>query len=423
MTDIVIDVRAVEKHFYRFRNPVTGALRRMIGIMPRPGTYDVFRAVDGVSLSVRRGEVVGIIGANGSGKTTLLKMIAGLLPVDAGSIAVRGSVHALLALGVGVNPEFTGRENIFYSGLLFGMSRLEIGEKLPAIVEFSELGDFIDQPFRTYSAGMRARLLFSISMSITPEILIVDEALATGDLAFVQKCYHRLNQLLTRGITMLFVSHSISQVRQFCSRCVVLEKGRLVFDGDTDAAIGRYVSGMHRQAREQINRSSGSLHAPPLGTGELCIDAVYLERKGERVKEVIIGEACSLVIEGTAKTDLEAVRLCCEIYSQKSPVTFSYLPLPIASPGAEHAAKPFALKKGRWRIRLELAAFTGGDGKYRIDVEMFPGCADYQFSYDTCYCYYRRALEFSAIYRDPNLFGRGVLAELPIARFEVTSVL
>jgi ABC-type polysaccharide/polyol phosphate transport system ATPase subunit len=417
MTEIVIDVQAVEKHFYRFRNPITGALRRMFGVKPRPGTYEIFRAVDGVSLSVRRGEVVGIIGANGSGKTTLLKMIAGLLPVDAGSISVRGRVHALLALGMGINPEFSGRENIFYGGLLLGMSRAEIAEKLPAIVEFAELGEFIDQPFRTYSSGMRARLLFSISMSITPEILIVDEALATGDVAFVQKCFHHVSQLLSRGVTMLFVSHSISQVRQFCSRCIVLEKGRLVFDGDTDAAIAHYISGQHRQLREQT--FSGNLGPPMLGTGEVVINSMHLESNGVRILEVVIGEPFALVIEGMSKTDLAAVRICCEVYTQKSPVTFSYLPLPVAVFGAEEAAAPFVLKKGKWRIRIDLAAFTGGDGMYRIDVEMFPARTDYHFSYETCYCYYRRALEFNAIYRDPRLFGRGVLAELPVAKLAV----
>jgi ABC-type polysaccharide/polyol phosphate transport system ATPase subunit len=420
MNDIVIDVRAVEKHFYRFRNPMMGAIRRLTGITLRSGTYDIFRAIDGVSLSIKRGEVVGIVGANGSGKTTLLKMIAGLLPVDAGSISVRGSVHALLALGVGVNPEFTGRENIFYGGLLLGMSRLEISQKLPSIVEFSELGDFIDQPFRTYSSGMRARLLFSISMSITPEILIVDEALATGDAAFVQKCFYRVKQLLSAGVTMLFVSHNISQVMQFCSRCLVLEKGRLVFDGETEEAVDSYIESQHRRAREQVvapTSASKSLR----GTGEVTIEEVFMESDGARTHQIAVGEPCVLVLGGIARKDLDCVRLCVELRSEKSAVTFSYLPSSPGALGDKSMLAPFALKEGKWRIRIEIAAFTGGDGRYRIDAELFSGAPEYQFSYDTCYCHHPRALEINAIYRDSNLFGRGVLAELPIKALRVES--
>ena len=186
--DIAIDIRNASKRFKLYHNMVLGPLKDLILFWRKGSYYREFRAVDDVSFQVRRGEVVGIVGPNGAGKTTLLKMIAGLLPIDSGSITVRGRVNALLALGVGVHPEFTGRENIFYGALMLGMKAAEIEAKMDSIVEFAELGEFIEQPFRTYSSGMRSRLLFSISMSIEPDILIVDEALATGDAYFVQKC-------------------------------------------------------------------------------------------------------------------------------------------------------------------------------------------------------------------------------------------
>src|SRR5579872_2967303 len=174
--DIAIDVSHVSKRFKLYHNVVLGPLKERLFFWKQKDLYREYLAVDDVSFSIKRGEIVGIIGPNGAGKTTLLKMIAGLLPVNEGSISVKGKVTALLALGVGVHPEFSGRENIFFNGLLLGMSPEEIHGKTESIIEFSEIGQFIDQPFRTYSSGMKARLLFAISMSVDPDIMIVDEA-------------------------------------------------------------------------------------------------------------------------------------------------------------------------------------------------------------------------------------------------------
>ena len=185
--DIAIKVSNVTKRFKLYHNIVTGPIKETLFYWKRRNYYRDFLAVKGVSFEVKKGEVIGIIGPNGAGKSTLLKMVAGLLPVDGGEIKVQGRITALLALGVGIHPEFTGKENIFYGGMLLGLSKKEVLSKMNDIIEFSELGEFINQPFRTYSSGMKARLLFSTSMSISPDILIVDEALATGDSYFVQK--------------------------------------------------------------------------------------------------------------------------------------------------------------------------------------------------------------------------------------------
>ena len=173
VSEVAIRVENVSKRFKLYHNPITGPAKELLFFWKRHQYYKEFMAVRNVSLEIRRGEIVGIIGPNGAGKSTLLKMIAGLLPVDTGRIDVNGKITALLALGVGVHPEFTGRENILYSGMLLGMSKAQIIKKIPSIIEFSELEEFIDLPFRTYSSGMMSRLLFSISVSIEPDILIV----------------------------------------------------------------------------------------------------------------------------------------------------------------------------------------------------------------------------------------------------------
>ena len=238
--DVVIDVSHVSKRFKLYHNVVLGPLKERLFFWKRENLYREYLAVDDVSFSIKRGEIVGIIGPNGAGKTTLLKMIAGLLPVNDGIISVKGKITALLALGVGVHPEFSGRENIFFNGLLLGMSPEEINSKANDIIEFSEIGQFIDQPFRTYSSGMKARLLFAISMSVDPDIMIVDEALATGDIAFVRKCERRIRDLCASGATILFVSHNMTQINGLCDRSLLLMKGKVVCSGPPLEVFNRY---------------------------------------------------------------------------------------------------------------------------------------------------------------------------------------
>jgi ABC-type polysaccharide/polyol phosphate transport system ATPase subunit len=238
--EFAIDVAHVSKRFKRYHDAMLGPLKEYLLFWRRGSLYAEYQALHDVSFTIRRGEVVGIIGPNGAGKTTLLKMIAGLLPVTEGRITVRGKVTALLALGVGVHPEFSGRENIFFTGLLLGMSQEEIATKEQSIIEFSELGDFIEQPFRTYSSGMKARLLFAISMSVDPDILIVDEALATGDIVFVRKCERRIRELCASGATVLFVSHNLIQVNNLCDRSILLMKGRVAYSGPPVDVFHKY---------------------------------------------------------------------------------------------------------------------------------------------------------------------------------------
>ena len=199
-----------------------------------------FHAREGVGFSVREGEAVGIVGRNGSGKSTLLQIIAGTLQPTAGRVVVDGRVAALLELGSGFNPEFTGRENVFLNAAVLGLSRRETEERYSGIVSFADIGDFVDQPVKTYSSGMLLRLAFAVQTAVDPAILIVDEALSVGDETFQRKCFARMERIREAGTTILFVSHDASSVVSLCSRALFLHRGRLVLEGDPKYVVSRY---------------------------------------------------------------------------------------------------------------------------------------------------------------------------------------
>jgi len=201
--------------------------------------YD-FEAVSNVSFSVHRGEMLGIIGRNGSGKSTLLKIIAGIYTPSAGRVEVRGSIAPLIELGAGMHPELTGRENILLNGLLMGYSKREMNEREAKIIEFAEIGDFIDTPLKQYSSGMYMRLAFSVATEIDPEVLVIDEILAVGDSGFQQKCFQRLRRFQEAGKTILLVTHSLQQVTESCDRAIVMDKGRMLIDGRPGDAVELY---------------------------------------------------------------------------------------------------------------------------------------------------------------------------------------
>ncbi len=203
--------------------------------------YEKFRALSNVSFSVKRGEVLGIIGRNGAGKSTLLKIISGIIKPTEGTIITRGNIVPMLELGSGFDFDLTGRENVFLNGAILGYSKEFLSDKIEEILEFSELGRFIDVPIRNYSSGMLARLAFSIATVVNPEILIVDEILSVGDENFQNKSRARMMELMSGGTTVLFVSHSLDQIREMCDRVVWLEKGQVKMLGKTDQVCDSYL--------------------------------------------------------------------------------------------------------------------------------------------------------------------------------------
>lgn len=241
--DTVISVDEVTKSYLKFQTPAERLKQLLISSSSKKEQR--FNALLKVSFSIKRGEKVGIIGRNGSGKSTLLQIIAGILKPSEGKVAVRGRVAALLELGSGFNPDFTGRENIMLNGSILGLKKEEISAKFDQIVEFSELSEFIDQPIKTYSSGMIVRLAFSVAVHVSPDILIVDEALAVGDVFFQRKCFSKIDELHEQGCTLLYVTHELANLKQIVDRAILLERGNVIFEGAPVEAVNKYFKSVY----------------------------------------------------------------------------------------------------------------------------------------------------------------------------------
>jgi homopolymeric O-antigen transport system ATP-binding protein len=290
-------------------------------------------ALDRVDLEVRRGEIIGVLGRNGAGKSTLLKLIAGTLKRTEGDLDVYGRISAILELGSGFHPEYTGRENIYMGGMCLGMSRREVDSKVEAIIEFSELREVIDQPFKTYSTGMQARLTFSVAISVDPDILIVDEALSVGDARFQLKCSTRLQQFRERAATVLLVSHDSNAITTLCDRAMILEDGRVYAEGDPKQMTIAYHSLLFGEQKAEAGLNiaravESSLSQEPLATAELpaqpftveanmrygtrearLVDYGILDRGGHRLQVIQSGEACRIYM--VLDCDQDIVDLSC----------------------------------------------------------------------------------------------------------------
>ena len=238
MSDVAIRANNLGKVYHVYERPRDRLLQMVAGW--RRNYFTEFSALHNASFEIMRGEAVGIIGRNGSGKSTLLQIIAGTLFPSSGTAEVRGRIAALLELGSGFNPDFSGRENVYLNGKILGLSRQEIDDRFNDIVNFSEIADFIDRPVKTYSSGMFVRLAFSVQVFSQPEILIVDEALSVGDVFFQQKCFKHIRELQARGTTLLFVSHDMVAVRTICTRALLMSHGHLEFNGAPEEAVSRY---------------------------------------------------------------------------------------------------------------------------------------------------------------------------------------
>ena len=240
MPDKMIEVKNVTMRFRMSDEPINSLKEIFTTAVSGRLKFNEFLALDDVSFDLERGKTLGLIGRNGAGKSTTLKLISGILKPTSGTIITRGNVVPMLELGAGFDLELTGKENIYLNGAILGYSKEYLESKYEEIVEFAEIRDFIDMPIRNYSSGMMARLAFSIASVVQPEILIVDEILAVGDVAFQEKSFARMKELMSGGATVLFVSHDLDKIEEMCDKVIWLNKGKVVMFGDTDEVCSAY---------------------------------------------------------------------------------------------------------------------------------------------------------------------------------------
>jgi ABC-type polysaccharide/polyol phosphate transport system ATPase subunit len=266
-SDVVIAVRNVGKMYRLYDRPQDRLKEQLLWRIGKHYGRE-FWALRDVSFEVRRGERLGIIGRNGAGKSTLLQILAGILLPTIGEVQVRGRVAALLELGSGFNPEFTGRENVYMNGAVLGLSPEDLDARYEAIAAFADIGDFINQPVKLYSSGMLVRLAFAVSTHVDADVLFIDEALAVGDIFFRQKCYKRLDDLRERGVSVVLVSHAMTEVEQFCQQAILLNHGTVLFQGGAPEAVKRYYLVEQQEQLLSIGRASVALTsevaAPPM---------------------------------------------------------------------------------------------------------------------------------------------------------------
>lgn len=235
-----VRIEGLSKSFPIYDKPMHRLYQMLSPRAHKQRWYRQFQALKDVDLSIRKGETLGVVGRNGSGKSTLLQIICGTLTPTMGEVSVTGRIAALLELGAGFNPDFTGRENVYLYGAVLGLSRQEVQDRFDEIAAFADIGEFIDQPVKNYSSGMYVRLAFAVAINVTPDILVVDEALSVGDEAFQRKCFARINRIRDDGATVLFVSHSAGIVTQLCDRAVLLDRGELLAEGSPKFVVSRY---------------------------------------------------------------------------------------------------------------------------------------------------------------------------------------
>lgn len=275
-------------------------------------THDKTWVLRDINFSVSPGEAVGIIGMNGAGKSTLLKIITGTTQPTAGSVHIQGRVAALLELGMGFHPDFTGRQNVFMAGQLLGLNAVEISHCMPAIEAFAEIGDYMDRPVRTYSSGMQMRLAFSVATAVRPDVLIVDEALSVGDAYFQHKSFDRIREFSKQGTTLLIVSHDKQAIQSICDRAVLLSAGQVAMEGEPEAVMDYYnalLAGHQNQTVRQEMSKDGKVQTIS-GTGEVAVTAIALQdEQGRSLEAVNVGQRVHLRIEVSAKVDVDRLVL------------------------------------------------------------------------------------------------------------------
>lgn len=408
-SDVAISVRNLTKTYRIFGHP--GDRIKQALTFGRARFHHEFTALKDLSFDIKRGETVGIVGRNGSGKSTLLQLICGILKPTSGTVEVRGRVSALLELGAGFNPEFTGRENVYFQGAVIGIPREEMARRFDDIAAFADIGEFIDQPVRVYSSGMYLRLAFAVAVNVDPEILVVDEALAVGDSGFRSRCFRRIGELRGAGCTILFVSHAMEQIASLCGQAILIDEGELLFVGKPESVVKQYqclvgaVPGARLIMRKKIREMYVAKQDVPVELGasvsgsgsadfverfdpELCpesplayepngalIEAVRIfAMSGERVNQLLSGQMYRCVYRVRFTSDAVNVR-CAMLIKTAASVDLGGA---FSAPASEDGIRNFK-KNSTAEVEFEFKCLLN-PGTYLLNVAIFGSAAKVEYA-------------------------------------------
>lgn len=365
--ETMIKIEHLQKMYHLYEKPID-RLKEVLHPL-RKSYHREFYALRDISLTVERGESVGIVGVNGSGKSTLLKIITGVLNATEGTVKTYGKVAALLELGAGFNPEYTGRENIYLNGTMMGYSEEEMAHRAAPIIEFADIGDFIDQPVKTYSSGMFARLAFAVAINVSPDILIVDEALSVGDTRFQVKCINKMKELKQQGTTILFVSHATEQIKRFCTRAVWIREGRIHEDGEASHVVDLYDNFMRYDTGNET--SDAGVPAENVRTNTLAaIDSVTVTQGVIHTFDELKVEVDYEIME----ENIEGFLLGVAIYSKdRSEYVFG--------PNTSLDRKQIPGERGKYRGIYRIPKLPLIKGEYVIDAGLFNNEGIVNFDY------------------------------------------
>jgi ABC-type polysaccharide/polyol phosphate transport system ATPase subunit len=361
--ETAVRVDNVSKTYRRRERRPAGSLKSALlsGGTARTSTDGAIAALTGVSFDVAPGEAVGIVGANGSGKSTLLKLLAGILRPTSGRVEVRGRLAALLELGAGFHPEISGRENVEVAGLLLGLSRKEIAARLPEIVRFAEIEEFLDAPVKTYSSGMAVRLGFAVAAHSDPDVLLVDEVLAVGDEAFAHRCLEKFSEFERAGKTLLFVSHDLALVSARCRRAIWLDRGRIAADGPAAETVALYRERVAREEAEGRLAAAGAGSGARIGSGRVVLESVVLrDALGREARRLASGEAASVELSVRADAPVSDVVFGVAIATVAG--------APILGVNTEFDGLVCEELSGAARVSLEIPVLDLAPGLYSLDA-------------------------------------------------------
>lgn len=369
--DFVIKAEKIEKKYklyQRNRDRVLDAF----GLSGKKERFSYHYALNGVDFEVKKGETVGIIGTNGSGKSTLLKILTGVLTPTAGTVQVKGRISALLELGAGFNMDYNGIENIYLNGTMMGFSKEEIDARIDDILAFADIGEYINQPCKTYSSGMFVRLAFAVSINIDPEILIVDEALSVGDVFFQAKCYRKFEDFKKQGKTILFVSHDLSSVSRYCDRVYLLNKGEMLGSGSPKEMIDKYKQILAGQAEEGKTEivETGENDTLEYGNGKAKITDYYItDEKGKKTSAIVKGTEYTVHMKVKMMEDLPAPIFACSVKNVRG------VEITGTNTLVSHTFNESAKKDEEYEITFRQRMMLQG-GEYLISL----GCTGYEGS-------------------------------------------